>query len=133
MLDKIFNKINDNNAIESCQETQKFIMDLIDFGYRTNNDILNDLNDEIEELKYELYTDNKDRIKEEIGDVLFVLCNLANQHNINLEEALQYSTKEYQRRFVYIENKVGSKKFKNLGKSEISKLWKEAKDNFQKA
>ncbi len=129
MLDKIFNKINDNNTIKSCQETQKFIMDLIEFGYRTNNDILNDLNDEIEELKYELYTDNKDRIKEEIGDVLFVLCNLANQHNINLEEALQYSTKEYQRRFVYIENKVGSEKFKNLGKSEISKLWKEAKDN----
>ena len=58
-----------------------------------------------------------------------MLCNLANQYGINLDESLDYSTKEFQRRFIYIENKVGEKNFKNLKMSEIVDLWKEAKNN----
>ena len=129
MLIEEFKKINNDSHTIACQNTQKFIKNLINFGYATNKAILEDLNDEIEELKSELEVNNVERIKEELGDVVFVLCNLANQYGINLDESLDYSTKEFQRRFIYIENKVGEKIFKNLKMSEIVDLWKEAKNN----
>lgn len=129
MLDKEFKKINNNSYIISCQKTQKFIKSFMNFGYDTKIDILNDLEDEINELKCELFTENIDRIKEEIGDVIFVLCNLANQCSINLEDAINYSTKEFQRRLIYIENKVGEEKIKNIKMAEIIKLWREAKNS----
>ena len=57
------------------------------------------------------------------------MCNLANQYDINLDESIEYSNKEFQRRFTYIEEKVGTEEFKKLKMSEIVKLWKEAKSN----
>jgi len=129
MLGEIFNKINSDANILACQETQKTIKKLIDFGYDTADAILEDLNDEINELKTELQINNKERIKEELGDVIFVLCNLANQYKIDLEESIKHSTLEFQRRFLYIENKVGTEAFMNLKTSDIVKLWREAKNN----
>ena len=129
MLKEEFNELNKNGNIKSCQETQKLIKNLINFGYDTKEAILEDLYDEINELKEELLIDNKQRIKEELGDIVFVLCNLANQYDINLDETIEYSNKEFQRRFTYIEEKVGTEEFKKLKMSEIVKLWKEAKSN----
>ncbi len=126
-LKEEFEKINKNSNIVSCQETQKLIKKVVNFGYDTREAILQDLYEEIEELKDELLVGNIDRIKEEIGDVIFVLCNLGNQYNINIEDSLEYSTKEFQRRFNYIEEKVGSEELKNTKMSDIVKFWKEAK------
>lgn len=131
MLSEKFNEINNdnNNAIDISQKTQQFVINNINFGYNTDKDILADLNDEIEELKDEIAGQNKERISEELGDVVFVLCNLANYYDFDLNKCLQHSTIEYQRRLKYIEDKIGYDKFKNLEKSEIIKLWKEAKSN----
>lgn len=129
MLNETFKKINtESSNIKICQETQKTARELANFGYNTNSAILEDLNDEINELKDELNADNKHRIEEELGDVVFVLCNLANQYGIDLDKSLNYSTKEFQRRLVYIENKINGS-LKDLDNSEIVKLWKEAKNN----
>ena len=129
MFKEKFNELNIKNNITSCQKTQKFIKDTINFGYNNKEDILKDLFDEIEELKEELDSNNIDRIKEELGDVVFVLCNLANQYNLDLNESIEYSNKEFQRRFIYIEDKVGEKNIKNIKEKEILELWKEAKRN----
>lgn len=129
MIKGKFNEINESENLISCQETQRFIKKTFNFGYETKEAILQDLNEEIEELKDELIIEDKERIKQELGDVVFVLCNLANQYNINIEEAIEYSTREFQRRFIYIENKIGEINIKDLKTSEIVKLWKEAKLN----
>ncbi|HSQ98211.1 MAG TPA: MazG nucleotide pyrophosphohydrolase domain-containing protein [Rickettsiales bacterium] len=129
MLKEKFNKINENGNLIASQETQKFIKKTFNFGYETKEAILQDLDDEVEELKDELLLEDKERIKEELGDVVFVLCNLANQYDINIEEAIEYSNKEFQRRFIYMENKIGKANIKDLKTSDIVKLWKEAKMN----
>lgn len=129
MLIEKFDELNKNNNIKSCQETQKFIKKFMNFGYDTKETILEDLYNEINELKEELLINNKERIKQEIGDVIFVLCNLANQYNIDLNESIEYSNKEFQRRFLYIEKKVGTTELINLKMCDIVKLWKEAKNN----
>lgn len=144
MLDKEFKRINDgHSSISLCQETQKTAKDLTGFGYDTIEDIWRDLNDEIDELKVELDKNDKERISEELGDVVFVLCNLANQYGIDLGESVEYSTKEFQRRLLYINDRITDKyganinnernslrnAFEKLDRKEVFRLWKEAKSS----
>jgi len=51
-------------------------------------------------------TDLKSRIEEELGDVLFVLANVARRWGIHPEEALRRSNEKFERRFRYIEDRV---------------------------
>ncbi|MBD3673093.1 MAG: nucleoside triphosphate pyrophosphohydrolase [Planctomycetaceae bacterium] len=50
--------------------------------------------------------DLKARIEGELGDVLFVLANVARRWGINPEEALRKSNEKFERRFRYIEDRV---------------------------
>lgn len=50
--------------------------------------------------------DLKSRIEGELGDVLFVLANVARRWGIHPEEALRRSNEKFERRFRYIENRV---------------------------
>jgi uncharacterized protein YabN with tetrapyrrole methylase and pyrophosphatase domain len=103
MLKEYFNKINKNkNSIKCCQKTQIFTREKIDFGYNTQEEIINDLKDELNELYIELKRNDVGRIKSEIGDVIFVLCSLSNVYKIDLEEALKGANTEYQERLIYI-------------------------------
>jgi tetrapyrrole methylase family protein/MazG family protein len=45
----------------------------------------------------------RDRVEEELGDVLFVLTNIARRWGVNAEEALRRSTRKFERRFRAIE------------------------------
>lgn len=50
--------------------------------------------------------DLKSRIEGELGDVLFVLANVARRWGIHPEEALRRSNEKFERRFRYIEDRV---------------------------
>jgi uncharacterized protein YabN with tetrapyrrole methylase and pyrophosphatase domain len=50
----------------------------------------------------------KDHIEEEIGDVLFVIANIARRWQINPEEALRRSNSKFVRRFRYIEEQLAA-------------------------
>lgn len=58
-----------------------------------------------------------------------MLCNLANCFKINAEKSIDYSINEFERRFIYIEDRLASENIKNTGKEKLNKLWKEAKMN----
>jgi len=69
------------------------------------------------------------RIESELGDVLFVLANIARRWHINPEEALRASNAKFQRRVEYIERRL-----KEMGGdihsatlSEMEKLYQEGK------
>ena len=50
--------------------------------------------------------DRQKRIESELGDVLFVLANIARRWHINPEEALRASNAKFQRRVEYIEDRL---------------------------
>ena len=50
--------------------------------------------------------ERQSRIESELGDVLFVLANIARRWHINPEEALRASNAKFQRRVEYIENRL---------------------------
>ena len=130
-LTKIFEKLP---PLERSQKVQEVIDEETNFGYDEMHDIMQDLNDEIEELKEELIkhndkNDNTQRIFEELGDVLFVIGNLANRYKINSADALTYSINEFIRRMIYCEEHYNGDDLKTAPKETMIKLWKEAKKN----
>lgn len=125
-----FKNINKTNEFERCKEIQKIVQAEGDFGYSKINEIIADLDDEIIELKEEIFLENNlERIGNEFGDVLFVLCNLADKLDLDIEKVLKSSTDEFQRRITYIEDRISGKYLKDLTKEEQKSLWKEAKMN----
>ncbi|MDR1231507.1 MAG: hypothetical protein LBK61_08920 [Spirochaetaceae bacterium] len=130
MLKEYFSEINKNkNSIKCCQETQIFTREKMNFGYNTQEEIVNDLKDELNELYIEMEKNDVGRIKSEMGDVIFVLCNLSNIYKIDLEEALKEANTEYQERLIYIENRLWNKK---SNKNITNELWEEAKNRSKK-
>jgi uncharacterized protein YabN with tetrapyrrole methylase and pyrophosphatase domain len=125
-------KINKNDSVLlKSQKIQYFTDQKADFIYSQIPQVIKDIEDELEELKAEikLGQSNKQRILEELGDVIFSLCNLANRLEINAEDALEYTNNEFQRRFNFIEKKLEQEKIelKKAGLQKLIELWKEAK------
>jgi len=64
------------------------------------------------------------RIKEEIGDLLFAVTNVARKLNIDAEEALQQANNKFIRRFSQIEKKLKRKK---LTLAQMDAIWNRTK------
>ena len=80
----------------------------------------------------EAYEDNSDdsKIKEELGDLLFSVVNVARFLKINPEEALKFTTDKFIRRFNYVEEQglACGKSMDEMSLEEMDKLWDEAKE-----
>lgn len=66
----------------------------------------------------------RQRLKEEIGDLLFAVVNVARKLDIDAEEALQMGNTKFMRRFSKIEKKLQKKKM-NL--KQMDELWNKIK------
>jgi len=91
--------------------------------------ILKKLEEEIEELREALSLQKRNRIREEIGDLLFVVVNIARFLGVDPEAALKRTSQKFTSRFRYIERSL-RKKGKTLRESnllEMDRLWEEAK------
>jgi tetrapyrrole methylase family protein / MazG family protein len=87
------------------------------------------VDEEIAELKSARASGDKQRIEEELGDLLFSIVNLARFLDVEAEHALAQTTDRFTRRFHYIEAKLGENK-RSLEQSsleEMDRLWQEAK------
>ncbi len=93
--------------------------------------VLNKLQEEAAELTDELEcaTRDQDRIKDEVGDLLFVAVNLARKAGVDPETALQACNRKFEYRFNFIEDKIESKgkKLINSSLEEMEEHWQAAK------
>ena len=101
----------------------------VGFDWGAPEPILDKIAEEIGELGAELPFADKDKIADELGDVLFAVVNLARHLEIDPEMALRGTNAKFERRFKYIERMLLAK-----GKSpedstleEMDALWNEAK------
>jgi tetrapyrrole methylase family protein/MazG family protein len=101
----------------------------VGFDWPDLNGILKKLDEELEELRETLSLKKRNRIREEIGDLLFVIVNIARFLRIDPETALKRTVEKFISRFAYIERAL-QKKGKTLLESdlfEMDRLWEEAK------
>jgi MazG family protein len=70
-----------------------------------------------------------ERIGNEIGDILFVIANIARRWKINPEEALRRSNEKFARRFAYIERRLSEqgRDIRAAGLREMEDLYQEGK------
>lgn len=99
----------------------------VGFNWKQIDPILDKLQEEISELKAEIPTANKTRITHEIGDMLFVICNIANYFHVNPEEALRSTNNKFERRFNYVEQelKKQDRTPEQASLEEMDGLWNE--------
>ncbi|PIV22127.1 MAG: hypothetical protein COZ69_04465 [Deltaproteobacteria bacterium CG_4_8_14_3_um_filter_45_9] len=112
---------------QAYQLTQK--ASKVGFDWPSIEGVLNKLDEEMRELKEALSLQNRRRIREEIGDLLFVLANVSRFLKINPEEALKKTLDKFVSRFHYIETSLHKegKSFHQSNLIEMDRLWEESK------
>jgi len=100
------------------------------FDWNQISDVFNKLDEEIAEFKEAILTEEKNNIQGELGDILFVLVNIAKFKNIDAEEALRTTNNKFIKRFQYMEKKVAEtgKTLKETSLEEMEHHWQEAKN-----
>ncbi len=96
------------------------------FKWESTDQIFEKLEEEINELKEAIKSNNDSEIKNEFGDIYFTLLNLSNFLKINPESALQKTNIKFLDRFSIIEDHAGDNIKKQTPK-EFKRLWQIAK------
>ncbi len=100
----------------------------INFDWPSSAEVLEKLDEELAELKAAEASGDQDHIAEEMGDILFVMANLARKLKVDPEDALRRANAKFTRRFQYIEKKLAE-----AGRTgpqpldDMEALWLEAK------
>lgn len=97
----------------------------VGFDWPSLDNVLDKLAEEIAEIK----TAPPDKRPQEMGDLFFVLVNVARHMEIDAEDALRGTNTKFSRRFAYIEQRL-AERGKNPQQSdlaEMDQLWDEAK------
>lgn len=101
----------------------------VGFDWAEPSQVWQKVKEEISEFEAEVAYANKEKMEQEMGDVLFSLINAARLYGINPENALEKTNQKFIKRFNYIEG-VARKAGKNLNEmslEEMDTLWNEAK------
>ena len=75
----------------------------VGFDWPSTDEVFDKLAEEVEELRVEIAAGDKDKAREELGDLLFVVANLARKLEIDPEDALRAANAKFVRRFEFIE------------------------------
>ena len=106
------------------------------FDWEKIEDVFEKLEEEIDELrtaitKHRQSDDEADhfRVREEIGDLLFVVTNIARQLNVEPEAALKLANRKFRGRFAHIEQQLReqNRTFNETTLPDLEALWQEAK------
>jgi tetrapyrrole methylase family protein/MazG family protein len=99
------------------------------FDWDKIEDVLTKLREEVGEFEKAVLSGNQHEIESELGDILFVLVNIARFKNVNAEEALRLTNGKFTRRFQYIEREIAKagKAMRDVPLAELEGHWQDAK------
>jgi uncharacterized protein YabN with tetrapyrrole methylase and pyrophosphatase domain len=100
------------------------------FDWDSAEQVLEKLEEEMHELAEARQTASQEHIEGEIGDILFVLVNLARFVSVDPEQALRKSNTKFRRRFAHVEQSLRErgKAFSDSSLGEMEQLWQQAKE-----
>jgi ATP diphosphatase len=101
----------------------------VGFDWPNADQVLAKLDEEIQELRAELSEADPARLTDEVGDLLFVLANLARKLNLDPETCLRHANDKFSRRFNAMENVFESqgKTLSELSLDEMEAGWQHVK------
>jgi MazG family protein len=104
----------------------------VGFDWRKPRDVMGKLHEEVSELEAELdglgVADHR-RVRDEMGDVLFVMANLARHLGVEPETSLQETNAKFLRRFQAMEEEARrrGRDFREMALNEQDALWEYVK------
>jgi tetrapyrrole methylase family protein/MazG family protein len=112
-------------ALNQAQEYQDRAA-RVGFDWPEISDVLDKVREEIEEVKT---AENPEQVKEELGDLFFVLVNLARWREVDAESALREANLKFKRRFAHVEKgaKQQGRNLSDMTLAEMDSFWNEAK------
>ncbi len=133
-------------GLPALQRAQKVIEKVSKVGFQWENlgGPWEKLGEEIRELKAEIEkvgpvekltrkglenAPNKEKIENELGDLLFSIANISHFLHVNSEDALRSMLERFTKRFQHVESsvKASGKNWKEFSLEELDRFWDEAK------
>src|SRR5262245_12551716 len=108
----------------------------VGFDWANVDEIFQKLQEEVDELRvaieqHKQSADEADHVhvREEIGDMLFVVTNIARHLSLEPEAALKLANRKFRKRFAHIERRLceQNRKFEDVSIVDLEELWQEAK------
>lgn len=101
----------------------------VGFDWHDRRDVWAKVDEELEELKYEINNGNAEGTTREFGDVFFALVNAARHEGVIAEDALHGTIGTFMRRFQHIEQRAQEHGMKLSGMTleQMDAYWDEAK------
>ena len=94
------------------------------FDWPRLEDVYQKMAEEVEELKEAESSGSPSAVREEIGDLLFTVANIARFQGVDPEDALRFTCDKFVRRFTYMEEKTD---LAGASATTMDALWNEAK------
>lgn len=137
---QLLSDVKSGTALMYAQNLQKASA-TVGFDWENLGGVLDKLQEELGELQAELpradfsykadklNQSQKDKIADELGDVLFVLANLARHLDVDAEMALQNANAKFKRRFACVEKSLmaQAKTPKGSNLAQMNEYWEMAK------
>jgi tetrapyrrole methylase family protein / MazG family protein len=103
----------------------------VGFDWPRADGVLEKVDEEIGELRDAVGRGERELVREEIGDVLFTLVNLARRLGVDAEAALRAANGKFRRRFASMERLAGGGATALAGRSldDLDGLWRRAKEH----
>jgi nucleoside triphosphate diphosphatase len=106
----------------------------IGFDWNDVRLVLDKIREETAEIEAALDTKEAAAIRDEIGDLLFAVANLARHVGADPEAAIRGTNEKFVRRFHYIESAIAQsgRKLGDVGLADMDALWNDAKGHEKK-
>lgn len=101
----------------------------VGFDWPSTDEVFDKLHEEVAELRAEIAAGDLDKAREEMGDLLFVVANLARKLEVEPEDALRGANAKFIRRFAFIEAELArdGRTPDQSDLAEMDALWNAAK------
>jgi MazG family protein len=130
--------IEHTNLLDSIPRAQPALMEAreiaskaakVGFDWENLDQVFEKMREELDELAHARASASPAEIEDEIGDLLFVIVNIARFLKVDPEQALRKTNAKFRRRFAYLEDRL-RERGKTPAESSIEEmeaLWQQAK------
>jgi len=119
-------------ACLKAQEIQKAVAK-VGFDWTEIGPVITKIHEELDEVLHEVNQNDMALAREEIGDLLFAVVNLARHLGGNAEQLLQDTNRKFCDRFLHIEKEVrdSDREWEQWTLEELDEIWNRAKMQIQ--
>ena len=101
------------------------------FDWEESIGVIDKVEEELKELKLEIQKNNKENIKDELGDLLFSIINLSRHLDIDASEAINQANHKFVKRFRLMEKEISkdNQQIDSLTSDELEEFWVKIKSH----